>query len=131
MTNYYAQEVCTPSRAALLTGRYPLTTGMQYGVIDTRVPWGLDLTEQTLAEVLRDAGYKTHALGKVLMRPTLAEALNRPRCSPLTPAASFLISQFLALSFSFSSQWHLGHHTPKYLPTARGFQSFVGFLNGD
>ena len=91
MSNYYAQEVCTPSRAALLTGRYPLSSGMQYGVIDTRVPWGLDLSEQTLAEVLRDAGYKTHALGK----------------------------------------WHLGHHTPKYLPTARGFQSFVGFLNGD
>ena len=91
MSNYYAQEVCTPSRAALLTGRYPLSSGMQYGVIDTRVPWGLDLSEQTLAEVLRDAGYKTHALGK----------------------------------------WHLGHHTPKYLPTARGFESFVGFLNGD
>jgi len=25
----------------------------------------------------------------------------------------------------------LGHHSPRFLPTARGFDSFVGFLNGD
>ena len=37
LSNYYSQEVCTPARASLLTGRYPLSLGMQYGVVDTKV----------------------------------------------------------------------------------------------
>jgi arylsulfatase A-like enzyme len=28
-------------------------------------------------------------------------------------------------------KWHLGHHSPKFLPTARGFDSFMGYMNGD
>jgi hypothetical protein len=91
LANYYAQEVCTPSRASLLTGRYPLSVGMQYGVVDIYTPWGLDLQEETVAEVLSSAGYATHIVGK----------------------------------------WHLGHHSPRYLPTARGFDTFVGYLDGD
>lgn len=91
LTNYYAQEVCTPSRAALLTGRYPLSTGMQYGVVETDTAWGLNLNETTLAEALHNNGYSTHMIGK----------------------------------------WHLGHQSPRYLPTARGFDTFTGYLDGD
>jgi arylsulfatase A-like enzyme len=91
LANYYAQEICTPSRASLLTGRYPLTVGMQTGVVAGYTPWGLNLNEETIAEVLSDAGYATHIIGK----------------------------------------WHLGHHSPRYLPTARGFDTFVGYLDGD
>lgn len=51
MNNYYAQEVCTPARAAILTGRYPLSTGMQYSMIMPTTSWGLDLNETLWPEV--------------------------------------------------------------------------------
>jgi arylsulfatase A-like enzyme len=64
MNNFYAQEVCTPSRASLLTGRYPLSMGMQYGMIMANAEWGMPLDEITLAEVLKENSYSTHMLGK-------------------------------------------------------------------
>jgi hypothetical protein len=75
----------------LCVGRYPISLGMQYGVVETFTPWGLNLNETTLAEVLKSEGYDTYVYGK----------------------------------------WHLGHHTSRYLPTARGFDQFIGYLNGD
>lgn len=89
--NYYAQEVCTPSRASLLTGRYPLSIGMQYFMVETALPWGMGLNETTMAEALSANGYRTHMFGK----------------------------------------WHLGHFSPRYLPTARGFDTYTGILNGE
>ena len=91
MNNFYAQEVCSPSRGSLLTGRYPLSIGMQYGMVAANAEWGMPLDETTLAEVLGDGGYNTHMLGK----------------------------------------WHLGYFSPKFLPTARGFDSWTGYANGE
>lgn len=63
-TNYYGQHVCTPSRATLLTGLYPIHTGMQHSFLSGNDPWGLPLEHKTLAEYLNDNGYQTHMVGK-------------------------------------------------------------------
>lgn len=71
---YVASSVCTPSRAAIMTGCYPIRVDMLYN--ETRPPlphasvlWpgsrkGLNPDEVTIAEVLKDRGYATACIGK-------------------------------------------------------------------
>ena len=61
---YYAQPMCTPTRAALMTGRYPLRYGLQSGVIPSAGSYGLSTEEYLLPQTLKDAGYKTALVGK-------------------------------------------------------------------
>ncbi|XP_037081332.1 arylsulfatase B-like, partial [Pollicipes pollicipes] len=86
----YVQPICTPSRSALLTGRYPFRLGRQHDVLWPEEPTGLTLQAELLPRRLRAAGYRTHAIGK----------------------------------------WHLGFCRREFTPTARGFQSFLGFWTG-
>lgn len=114
-TDFYASaSICSPSRAGLLTGRYPVRTGVSYIIFASEISFahrmnlaltraatrlgmsefhdsfvnGLPDSEITLAEALKVAGYATGMVGK----------------------------------------WHLGDfsHDPKYLPLRHGFDFYEG-----
>ena len=64
LEQYYAQPMCTPSRAALMTGRYPHRYGLQTLVIPSAGTYGLATDEWLLPQMLKEAGYRTAIVGK-------------------------------------------------------------------
>ena len=93
LTDFYANHpVCSPSRAALMTGIYQHRMGFEQNSgspQNTSPKFGITADRKTLPERLKAAGYATGMFGK----------------------------------------WHVGF-TPERVPTARGFDTFYGFLSG-
>ena len=65
LARMYVQPICTPSRSALLTGRLPLSLGLQGKMtVQQGCAWGLDVAEQTYVQALAAGGVSTHMVGK-------------------------------------------------------------------
>ena len=91
--------VCTASRQSFLTGRYPRTIGV------TQLATALPESEITLAELLRDAGYDTAAIGKMHFNSELKHGFDSrsPRLygltvGPVGPVTVMLVSRLTATS---------------------------------
>lgn len=100
-TNFHTTALCSPTRAALLTGRNPHSVG--FGHVTERINgypgYSMQLPDSaaTIAEVLKENGYSTFAIGKWHLTPSF-------ECGPQGPF----------------DRWPLG----------RGFQRFYGFMGG-
>lgn len=63
-TNFNVEAECTPSRSALMTGRYAVRSGTTRAIPVPGIPQGLASWEYTMAEMLKDSGYDTAMFGK-------------------------------------------------------------------
>ena len=75
LDRFYATPICSPTRAALMTGRDPLKLGLAYDQIH---PWynaGLSPDAYTIAEAFHEAGYQTGLVGKWHLGHTQAHQL--------------------------------------------------------
>ena len=64
LKNYYVEPICSPTRSALMTGKYPLRLGTQANVIYWDTPWSIGLEHAFIPEHLKAAGYQTAMHGK-------------------------------------------------------------------
>lgn len=102
LTSFYAQNVCGPSRAALLTGCYPIRVaepGNTKGAHTVLHPW-----EETIAEVLKARGYVSGLIGKW----HLAGAGSHERGPGTGPYRSELLPNSQGFDYFFGTPSHNG-----------------------
>jgi len=64
-TDFYSNgPVCTPTRVALMTGRYQQRVGLEWALVPANTGKGLPVKETSLARIFKDAGYRTALFGK-------------------------------------------------------------------
>ena len=111
LTDYYSPaSVCSPSRAGLLTGRYPPRTRIVQVVMTSGGTHGAPLPGVPLYEIQRAFGGATRLPAEEI---TLPEVLQ---------AAGYATGMF--------GKWHLGTQSPS-LPNDRGFDRFEGLLSSN
>jgi len=111
LTDYYAAaSVCSPSRAGLLTGRYPPRTRVTQVPMTEGGSSSAPLPSLPLFELQRASGAATRLPSEEI---TLAEVLH---------AAGYATAIF--------GKWHLGGESPS-LPNERGFERFEGLLSSN
>ena len=64
MTSFYACPISSPARMSIMTGCYPIRSGMPEGVFMPADHKGINPDELTVAELLKGQGYKTACIGK-------------------------------------------------------------------
>jgi arylsulfatase A-like enzyme len=100
LENYYVQAVCSPTRAAIMTGRYATHTGIHVPLVDS-APGVLPNDEVLLPALLKKAGYATHMVGKVGALPASPPRTPHARRAP--PAADCWRARLLTLPPPY---WH-------------------------
>jgi hypothetical protein len=78
-TQFYVQSMCTPTRAALMTGRYPFRYGLQTIVIPGPAGYGLDTTEYLMPQCLRMPATR---------RPSSANGISATPTSSIGPSSA-------------------------------------------
>ena len=64
LQQYYVNRLCSPTRAALMAGRYAYNMGLAHTVITNGRAFALPLSQTTIADELKKGGYATHCVGK-------------------------------------------------------------------
>ena len=125
LDKYYVQHICSPTRTALLSGRYQIHTGLQDGIIQAWARVCLPPKFGTIADALGSLGYITHMVGKVRHGERERILGTNLRLTPSLPSPLSLPLPCLA-----HWQWHAGIFQDACLPWHRGFGTYYGFLTG-
>jgi len=64
LDRHYVQPICSPTRSALMTGKYPSRLGLNHDTINAGEPYGLMANETIISDYMSELGYSTHAVGK-------------------------------------------------------------------